>query len=175
MPPVLTLPAVGALLLLTACSSSSFSTELRGETVVAGDPAPLSETLNSFPAIGSFTNLDFDQDQEFKNQGVTKGQVSSASVDSLRLRILSPEGQDFGFLDEVRFFAQAGDEEVLIAQELDIDGRATELRLDVEDAELAAYMRAPAMSILMRGRGRVPPQDVRLQAVVTLDVKVDGL
>lgn len=174
---VSSLPAVGALLLLAACSAPSFSTEVQGETVVPGDPSPLSGVLNSIPAIGSFTSLDFNQDQEFKNQGVTKDEVSSVRVSRLRLRILSPAEQDFSFLDEVRFYAKAGDQEVLIAEAVGVAQRQSgqELELGVRDVELQPYVTAPSMSILVRGRGRVPPQDVRLQAVVTLDVEVNVL
>ena len=174
---VLSLPAAASLLLLAACGAPSFSAEVRGETVVPGDPSPLAGVLNSLPAIGSFTSLDFNEHQAFKNQGITKDEVSSVRVSSLRLRILSPDGQDFAFLDEVRFFAKAGNQEVLIAEALDVAQRSPgqELRLDVRDVELQPYVTAPSMSILVRGRGRVPAQDVRLQAVVTLDVKVNVL
>ncbi len=175
---VSSLPAVGALLLLAACSSPSFSTELRGEAVVPGDPASASALLNSLPAIGSFTHLDFNQDQEFKNQGVSKDEVSSVQVSRLQLRVVSPPGQDLAFLEEVRFYAKAGDQEVLIAGAsglAELGAGRQELDLGLRDAELQPYVTAPSMSILVRGRGRVPAQDVRLQAVVTLDVEVNVL
>ena len=175
---VSSLPAVASLLLLAACGSPSFTTEVRGEAVVPGDPAPQSVVLNSLPAIGSFTSIDFNQNQEFQNQGVTKDEVSSVRVSQLRLSIVSPDGQDLGFLDEVRFYAKAGNQEVLIAEAIGVAERGVgkrELELGVRDAELQPYVTAPSMSILVRGRGRVPSQDVRLQAVVTLDVKVNVL
>jgi hypothetical protein len=175
---VSSLPAMGALLLLAACGTPSFSTELRGEAVVPGDPATASTLLNSLPAIGSFTQLDFNQDQEFKNQGVSKDEVSSVTVDRLQLRVVSPPGQDLAFLDEVSFYAKAGDQEVLIAGAsglAELGAGRHELDLALRGVELQPYVTAPSMSILVRGRGRVPAQDVRLQAVVTLDVKVNVL
>jgi hypothetical protein len=175
---VSSLPAVGALLLLAACSAPSFTTEVRGEAVVPGDPAPSSPLLNSLPSIGSFTNLDFNQDQEFKNQGVSKDEVSSVKVDRLQLRVVSPPGQDLAFLDEVRFYAKAGDQEVLIAGAsglAELGAGRQVLELGVRGVELQPFVTAPSMSILLRGRGRVPAQDVRLQAVVTFDVEVNVL
>lgn len=165
------------LLVFTACQPNVFHTEVKGETVVEGDPSPLSNVLGAFPGIGSFTNLDFNQNQEFRNQGVTKDQVSSVMVDSVTLKIVSPADQDFSFLEELEFFAKAGDQEVKIAGKGNIDGLGLlapnpTLELDVTGAELVDFVTAPSMNIIVRGNGRVPPKDVKLEAAVGLRVEV---
>jgi hypothetical protein len=44
--------------------------------------------------------------------------------------------------------------------------------MDLEDVELQPLITAPSMSISVRGKGRLPPKEVRLQADVKLDVQV---
>ena len=161
---------------LAACAPSSFITELKGESTVPAGPPGDTADLNAFPSISSFAGLDFDQNQDFRNQGVKKGDVTSVKVKSLTLKVLSPNTQDFTFLDSVEFFARAGDREERIARRQDIsrlDLRPPNpvLSLDVEGVELQPFVSAPTMSIIVRGRGRMPQNEVRLQAVVTLEVE----
>lgn len=161
---------------LAACAPSSFITELKGETTVPAGPPGAITDLNAFPSISSFAGLDFDQNQDFRNQGVKKGDVTSVTVKSLTLKVLSPNEQNFTFLDSVEFFARAGDREERIARRqdisrLDLGSSNPVLSLDVDGAELQPFVSAPTMSIIVRGRGRMPQNDVRLQAVVTLEVE----
>lgn len=161
---------------LAACAPSSFTTEVKGEATVPASPPGAPTNLNAFPSISSFAGLDFDQNQDFKNQGVGKGDVTSVKVKSVTLKVLSPNDQDFAFLTLVEFFARAGDREERIARRQDIstlDLRPPNpvLSLDVDDVELQPFVSAPTMSIIVRGRGLMPEREVRLQAVVTLDVE----
>jgi hypothetical protein len=173
--------SVCAFLVLAGCSPLRFTAEVTGETTVPASPLGVpSAVLEAFPAIGSFTSLDFDQNQDFKNQGVTKEQVASAKLQALQLRILAPPDQDFSFLDSLEFFARAGDREVLVASRHHISSlglRAPNpvLKMLLEDVELQPFITAPSMSFVVRGRGRMPPREVRLQAEVKLDVQVKML
>lgn len=164
---------------LAACSAPTFTAEVKGETSVPAAPL-LGSVLNAFPAISSFASLDFDENQDFKNQGVTKDEVNSARLKSLKLKILAPNDADFGFLDSLEFFARAGDKEVRIARKdniskLGLSAPNPVLTLDVEDAELQPFITAPSMSIIVRGKGRMPEQEVKLQATVVLDVTLSLL
>jgi hypothetical protein len=166
-----------ACLTLLACAPASFDTELKGETTVPAGPPGGTTVLNAFPAIASFAGLDFNQNQDFKNQGVAKEDVSSVHPKSLELRLLSPSDADFSFLDTLEFFAKAGDKEARIARKQDISRLALSaphpvLKMEVEDAELQPFVAAPSMSIIVRGKGRMPEQEVRLQVIVVLDVGV---
>ncbi|HEX8700267.1 MAG TPA: hypothetical protein VF815_15580 [Myxococcaceae bacterium] len=169
-----------ACLTLAACSPVSFDTELRGETTIPTGPPGGLNPLNAFPAIGSFAGLNFNENQDFKNQGVQKDEVSSVSAKSVELRLVAPDDADFGFLDTVEFFAQAGDQEKRFASKRNIAQLALRapnpvLKVDVEDVELQPFIAAPTMSILVRGRGRMPEQEIRLQAIVVLKVEEDLL
>ncbi|MDY7226664.1 hypothetical protein [Hyalangium rubrum] len=165
---------------LVACAPVSFDSELKGETTVAKGPPGVTTLLNAFPAIGSFAGLDFDQNPDFRNQGVSKDEVSSVKPKAIELRLLSPDDADFGFLDTLEFFAKAGDQEKRFARKQDISRLGLQapnpvLRMEVEDVELQPFVAAPSMSIIVRGKGRMPEQEVRLQAVVTLSAQVDLL
>ncbi len=177
MRPASLLPAWACLTLL-ACAPASFDTELKGETTVpAGSPGL---PLNAFPPIASFVGLDFNANQDFKNQGVAKDEASSVRARSVELRLLSPDDADFGFLDSLELFAKAGDQEQRFAwaqniSQLGLGAPNPVLRLEVEKEELQPFIAAPSMSLLLRGKGRVPQQEVRLQAVVVLKVELDLL
>jgi hypothetical protein len=166
-----------ACLALVACAPGSFPTELKGETTVPASPPGTIEVLNAFPPIASFSGLDFNQNQDFKNQDITKDEVTSVHAKSLELRLVSPGDADFTFLDTLEFFAKAGDQEARIARKQDISRVQLSspnpvLRMEMEGTELQPFVAAPSMSIIVRGKGRMPEQEVRLQAVLVLDVEV---
>lgn len=172
-------PVASLLLLFAAgCGANVFPVEVKGETTIPGDPSPLPGLLNAFPNIGSFSNIDFNQSQEFQNQGVTKDQVDSVKMDQVELRIVSPETQDFSFLENLQFYARAADQEVLVAEKfgidkLDLKAPNPVLVLDVKkDVELAPYITAEKTSIIVRGKGKQPPQETRLEATVRVNVAV---
>jgi len=159
---------------LVACQPTTFSTTVTGQTTVRGDP--LGALFSAFPPVGSFANLDFSANQDFKNEGVSKKQVTSVKATEVKLKILSPNDQDFRFLESLAFYARTGDHEVLVADKvdiarLDLSAPNPTLKMDVKGAELQPYVTAPSMTIVVRGRGRSPPQDTRLEASVTLLVE----
>jgi hypothetical protein len=176
MRPALLLPP-WACLTLVACAPASFEAELKGETTVPAGPADTPTGLNAFPAIASFAGLDFNQNQDFKNQDITKDEVNSVKAHAVELRLMGPSDADFTFLDTLEFYAKAGDKEERFAREQDISHLALSapnpvLRLEVEDKELQPFVAAPSMSIIVRGKGRMPDQEVRVQADIVLEVKV---
>ncbi|MBJ6761165.1 hypothetical protein JGU66_10355 [Myxococcaceae bacterium JPH2] len=165
---------------LVACSSSSFITEVKGETTVPASPPGVETPLNAFPAISSFAALDFDQNQDFKNQGVSKSDVKGVQVRSVTLKMLGPNDQDLRFLDALEFFARAGDKQSRMAHregiaEVQLSLPNPELPLRAEDVDLRDFVAAPTMGIIVRGSGRLPEKEVRLQATVVLDVAVSLL
>jgi hypothetical protein len=159
------------------CSPSGFSTTLKGEAAVEGNPA--GGELKQFPTFVALTNVDLDTTPEFKAQGITRSQVSSLRVQSLKLKILSPSDQDYSFIDSVQFFARSGDREVLVAEnvgvaELKLSAPNPELPLDPTGGELRDLLGSPTISLIARGKGRNPPKETRLEAtvVVRVDLKV---
>ncbi|WP_171818408.1 hypothetical protein [Pyxidicoccus fallax] len=161
---------------LAGCASSSFTTELKGEMTVPAGPPGGTTVLNAFPAISSFSGMDFNENQDFKNQGLRKDEATSVHVKSVTLKVLSPNDQDFSFLETVEFYARAGDREERIARRQDVSRLNLKppnpvLGLGTDGVELQPFVSAPTMSIIVRGRGVMPEREVRLQAVVTLEVE----
>ncbi|WNG21893.1 hypothetical protein F0U63_08640 [Cystobacter fuscus] len=167
-----------ALLALVACAPPSYVANLKGETTIpAAPPSDTDTPLDAFPAFGSFTNLDFNRNQDFQNQDITKDRVTSARIHSFQLKVLAPADQDFSFLDTVECYARSGDREVRVAYKqnissLNLSAPNPVLFLELTHAELQPFLAAPSMSLLVRGKGRMPSREVRLQADVTLDVLV---
>lgn len=170
---------VRALLLavvLCGCGPVGFTTEVKGEGVVPGGGA-LSGVLTMFPQLGMLSNIDFEQNQDFKNNNASREQVTSVLLDSMTLKIASPADQDFSFLESVQFFARSGENEVLFAQKTNVASAKLiapnpTLKLDTLNVDLAQYVRASTMSIVMRGTGRKPPQDTRIEVSAVFHVFV---
>lgn len=167
---------VCALLALVACGPASFEATLQGEATLPAAPMGEGDTpLDAFPAIGGFTNLDFNQNQDFQNQDITKARVTSARLVSFQLRVLAPPTQDFSFLDSLECFAQSRDLSRRVAFKQDIASLKLHapnpvLTLDVTDEELQTLLAAPSMSLVVRAKGRMPPGEVRLRAEVRIRV-----
>ncbi len=157
---------------LTACGPVTFTTEVKGEGVVPG--SALGGLLTAFPSLGSLAAIDFDENQDFKANNTTREHVASLKVETFSLKILEPSNQDFSFLDSVTVLGRAGDEEILIAEKTGIaqlPGSST-LNFDVTNNELVSLLAAPQMSVVLRGKGRSPPSDTRLEAKAKLRVGV---
>ncbi len=163
--------SVCALLSLAACAPG-FVAEVKGETTVPAGPPGVSSLLEAFPAVAGFSGMDFNQNQDFKNQGISKDQVSSAKLKSIQLKIVSPADQDFSFLDTLEFSVKAGDREVPVARKASIPPGLKTLEMDLLDVELQPFLTAPTMTLSVRGKGRMPSREVRLEANVKLDVQV---
>ena len=156
----------------------AFHSEVTGQTSIPKSPTLIPGVLDWFPTISTFSNIDFSQNQDFKNQGVSKDQVNSVKADSVRLQIVSPNNQDFSFLDNIQFFAKAADQEVKIAEKSSIGQLSLPppnpiLVLDVTGAELKPYVTAPSMNIVISGRGKAPQNDTQIAITVGVQVEVN--
>ncbi len=162
--------------LLCACGPIGFTTEVKGEGVVAGGGS-LGGLLTMFPQLSSLSNIDFEQNQDFKNNNASREQVTSVTLKTMTLRIASPNDQDFSFLESVQFFARSGENEALFAQKTNVASAkltapTPTLVLDVLNVDLAQYVRSSTMSIVMRGTGRKPTQDTRIEVSAIFNVAV---
>jgi hypothetical protein len=170
------LSAIGFVVLTGCTPMVVFDTDLKGQATVQG--SPLGQILNVFPQVGNFSNLDFNQNQDFKNNNADRMHVKSMKAKSFTIKIVSPNSQDFSFLDSLEFAVSAeGLSEAKVAGKTNIGslGLAAPnptLTLDVEDTDLSAYVRANAFTITSRGNGRQPAQDVTLEANVKFSVGV---
>lgn len=171
--PLHQLAVAAAALGLSACGPITFTTEVKGEGVVPG--SLLGGLLSSFPALGGLTSIDFNENQDFKNHQATRDNVSSLKVESFSLRIVEPADQDFSFLDSVQVLGKTSNDEKLVAEkngiaQLVLPPPNPTLVFDVTREELVGLLGAPQISIVLRGRGRQPPRDTRLEAKAKLTV-----
>ncbi len=146
-----------------------FSTQVQGEAVIQG--SALGQFFNVFPPLSGFSSLNFDQNQDFKNNDATRAAVKSMKVTSFTMRIISPPSQDYAFLESLEFEVKSGDLEQKIASKVGINAMGLvapypTLKLDVVNVELAEFVRAPTMAIIARGTGHQPAQETRLEATV---------
>lgn len=159
---------------VTGCGPITFTTTLSGEGTVSG--SPLGALLGAFPSIGGFANIDFAQNQDFQSNKTTREMVRSVKVKSLVARLKSPAAAKFDFIDSLEFSAKAaGQADVVFAKKEGIPTAATmppnsTVTFDVVDLDLAPYVKQPAMTLELSGKGRQPPQDTTLEVTVQLQV-----
>ena len=159
---------------VTGCGPITFTATLSGEGTVAG--SPLGALLNVFPSIGGFANIDFAQNQDFQNNKTTREMVRSVKVKSLVARIKNPAAAKLDFIDSLEFTAKAaGQADLVFAKKEGIPAAATmppnsTVTFDVVDVDLSSYVKQPAMTLELSGKGRQPPQDTTLEVTVQLQV-----
>lgn len=139
----------------------AFDVPLTAETTVEGGGV-LEQFLDAF-GFGDFANVDFSSTDEFENNDVRREQVTSARLTALTLTIASPQGADFDWLDEVAFSVDADEQPGVEVASGTIADDAVAATLDLEDVELAPYVRAPGFSITTDVNARRPPQDTTVR------------
>ena len=137
----------------------------------------LAGLLSTFPSVSGFNNFDFSQSQDFKNQNAQKSHVSSAKLKSFTLKISSPNDEGFGFLDSIAFFAEANGQKVRVAHKenigsLGLNAPNPTLTLDLDNQELAAFVKADSMSLSTEANGRQPTEDTTIVATAVFHVSV---
>ncbi len=166
-----------ALLSLTSCGDLiSFDVAQQAEATIPGATL-LGQLLAGIPAMQGFTSFDLSQSQEFESHDAQKDMVKSARLSSLTLKITAPSDADFGFLDSIEFWAEAGGQRVRVAHKsgiasLGLSAPNPTLDLDLDDVDLATFLKADSMSVTTKATGRQPSSDATLQATATFHVSV---
>lgn len=166
---------VAALASLASCNNLvDFDVEQDANTTIQG-ASLVGQVLNQFPTMQGFNSFDVSQSQEFENHNAQKSHVTSARLKSFTLQIVSPSNQDFGFLDSIEFYAEANGTKVRVAHKENISSLGLKapnptLQLDLDDAELAPFVKADKMSITATVSGRQPNQDTQVKGVAVFHV-----
>jgi len=164
------------LLGLSSCGLNEFDVTQSGSTTISGGGA-LTNLLSTFPSVQGFNNFDFSQAQDFKNQNAQKSHVSSAKVKSFTLKLTAPNDESFGFLDTIAFFVEANGNKVRVAHKeniasLGLNAPNPTLTLDLDDQELADFVKADTMTISTEVNGRQPTEDTTVTATIVFHVAV---
>jgi hypothetical protein len=124
--------------------------------------------------VNNFNDLNFDDNQDFKNNNAQKAHVKTAKVTSFTLKITDPNDQNYDFLDDVKFSVQSPNNNTTelahktgIAQ-LGLVAPNPTLVLDVPGEDIAAHIRADDVTFSSSGSGRQPNENVTVEANVTL-------
>jgi len=168
--------AVLAALALSSCGLTEFGVTQQGQATIPG-ASLLGQLLGDLPAMQGFTSFDVSQSQEFKNQNAEKGLVQSARLSSLEIQITAPDDADFGFLDSLEFWAEANGDKVRVAHasgiaSLGLSAPNPTLTLEVDDVELAPFVKAETMSLTSKVSGRQPTKTTTLKATAVFRVSV---
>jgi hypothetical protein len=153
-----------------ACAPS-FSVPLSGsETIPSGNL--LSCTVAPF--FPGFSNFDISQTQEFQNQGATKQNIQSVTLQSLVLTVTAPPGANLGFLESLSFSASdpSGNlPTVEVAHTSDFSGSPTSVNLTIDVVQLGPYAELPSMNLSSNAQLQsCPSQDTTLEASLVLNV-----
>jgi hypothetical protein len=149
----------------------AFDVPLSAETTVEGGGL-IEQFLDAF-GFGDFANIDVSTTDEFENNDVRREQVTSAKLTALSLTIAAPQGADFDWLDEIAFSVEAdGEPDVEVASGVVADDTVA-ATLDLEDVELAPYVRAPAFAITTDVTARRPPQDTTVRVDLVFSIAAE--
>ncbi|MFT7623552.1 MAG: hypothetical protein ACI9WU_002735, partial [Myxococcota bacterium] len=155
------------------CGLDVIDVTLSATTTV--EKGTLIESLVGDLGFDGLLAFDIVQSAAFKNQGVKRSQIDSLTLRELTLTIPdAAAGQDFTFMDEVQFFAEAeGLPKVRVARGGPFEAGVTSVAMETDLPDLADYAAAETMSITTEVTGRRPDTDTTIKADVTLEVDVN--
>jgi uncharacterized glyoxalase superfamily protein PhnB len=139
----------------------AFDVPITAETTVPGGGV-LEQVLAVF-GFEELANVDLADTREFDNNNVQREQVTSARLTSLNLTIVSPQGANFDWLDELTFIVAADDEDEADVASKSVDNGVAAFACDLADVELAPYVRASSFALTTEIDARRPPQDTTIR------------
>lgn len=157
-------------LLMIGCTSALTITieETSKTTVEAGT---ILEDLLDDIGFDDFVTMDITASEELKNQGVEPGDIREARMTMLELRVLSPEGGDLAFIDEMALSVESPDVELatLASQDSFPEGESV-VPFDLADLDLTPYVVSQSLSINTDVTAHRPSEDVEIEAWFQLEV-----
>jgi len=153
--------------------SVSFDVPINAEAEIDGGGGGILDPLLGAFGFDGFNNLNLETTKEFENNDVRREQVTSARIKSLNLTIVSPQGANFDFLDEISFSVAAeGEDKALVASKT-IDNGLTAVALDLEDVQLAPFVQKSSFAITTQADGNQPPNDTTIQVDLVFGVTAE--
>jgi hypothetical protein len=158
-------------LLLSACNPTiDFEVPIEGETTIEG--AGLLGGLLSVFGLGDLASVDLSTSREFQNNDVRKEQVTKTRLRQLTLTRLSGDA-DFDFLDTLAFSGEGPQLPKARVARKQVPRDVTTFDCDIEDVELAPYVRAESMRLTTDVSGRQPNNDTRIRINLVFDVTAE--
>jgi hypothetical protein len=166
MKSLLLLPLIAG---FAACNPTvSFDVPVEADATIEG--ASLIESLAGDFGFGGFAQVDLSDTQEFENRDVRKEQVTSAKATLIEVTVKSPDDQDFDFIEKLAFEVEAAEaaKETVAQKTFPKDARTVDL--DVEDLELAPYVRSDSFKITTAATASRPRNDTTVHVKLNFNV-----
>ncbi len=133
-----------------------FDVPVSGDTTV--DKGSLLEQVLDGFGFGSFVTMDLSQSQQFQDNDTRKDQVTSTKLTKLTLSVTEPVDGNFDFLDKIAFSAAADGVDKAEVAHKDVPDGVRVFDCDLDDVELAPYVKAKSMSITADVTARHPAE-----------------
>ncbi|MFL5433254.1 MAG: hypothetical protein ACJ784_01960 [Myxococcales bacterium] len=159
---------LSSLLLLGCHPTVDFDLTQSGSGTIPKSPGPLPEQSLTF-AIPELQNVNPSNLKGFPGN-TAKDHVQSARAKKITLTATDPPGQDLSFLRSVAFSISAGGLPTVQVAHLSPFPAAASADLQLDDAELAPYLKADSFSITAAVTGTPQQHPITVQA--DLDVGV---
>lgn len=120
--------------------------------------------------IGGLDDLSVNVEQELQNQGVAKGDISSAYL--VEITLSTPDGDDLSFLDSLALtISSPGLDTARIAHAEDFPEGETSVTLTLDGVDLTEYLLAESLTIATDASGELPADDTTIEVYLALDVE----
>ncbi|MFL5368468.1 MAG: hypothetical protein ACJ781_23555 [Myxococcales bacterium] len=159
---------LSSLLLLGCHPTVDFDLTQSGSGTIPPSPRPVPEQSLTF-AIPELQNVNPSNVKGFPGN-TAKDHVQSARAKKVTLTVTDPPGQDLSFLRSVAFSISAGGLPTVQVAHLSPFPAAASADLQLDDAELAPYLKADSFSITAAVTGTPQQHPITVQA--DLDVGV---
>ena len=155
---------------MTGCSSLLTITIEETATTTVESGTILEELLDEV-GFDDFVTMDVTAASELQNQGVAPGDIREARLVNFELRVLSPEGGDLSFMEDMRVSVESPDldMETLAVQNSFPEGESV-VSFVLEDLDLTPYVVSQSLSIYTDVTAHRPSESVEIEAWFQVDV-----
>lgn len=121
-----------------------------------------------------------ESESQYEGRNTARNLIQSVQLNKLQMTIISPEGRNFDFLNDIEvYISSEGNEEVLLAQKHDIpENQGNPLVLDPASVELKKYLMSDAFTLRLKVvTDKVVNEDIKLKISSTfkVDANIMGL
>jgi hypothetical protein len=156
-------------ILLCACHPTiDFDLTRSGSLKIPG--SPLSTPVSLTVPIPALQNVNVSDVQGFPNGQTAKDRIQSARAKKITLTVTAPQGQTLSFLTSVALSISAPGQPDKEVAHLSPFPAATTADLQLDDLELAPYLKADTFTVTTAIQGTPQQRDVTIEADLDLGV-----
>lgn len=148
-----------------------FDVPIEEEAVVEGS---LLGGLLGVLDFSGLSGIDISASQEFDNNNAQKENVRECRLTALQIAVISPDGATLDFIDSLTFNVGSPNEGSARVASAEIPDGLDAVVLDLDDVDLAPYVRDDTMTLDTEANAREPSEDTTLRVNLSFHV-VAGL